>query len=190
MDSRPHGPAEPPEDPPDGRGPEPGDGTAGEPDVERRWAEIVAQLGDLDAVSEPDRRPDGDPGDTPGDGPPTEPASPERAVPEPSSGRTPPPGPTADPRSWAPDPVLEEAENHFEPPDPGPVLTGDPLLTMAWSAVLGVPALLLLIVLVWRDVPDLVLQIAGVAFVLGLGLLVWRMPRGDEDDDGRPGAVV
>jgi hypothetical protein len=94
-----------------------------------------------------------------------------------------------DPRSWAPDPAVEEAETHFVPPDPGPVLGGDPLLTMAWAAVAGVPMLLMVAVIAWRDVPTVVLQVAGVAFLAGVGLLLWRMPRDREDDEG-PGAVV
>ncbi len=96
---------------------------------------------------------------------------------------------TGDPRAWVPDPVLEEAESHFVPPDPGPVLGGDPLLTLAWAAVVGVPMLLLVAVIAWRDIPAIVLQVAGVAFVAGLGLLLWRMPR-DREDDAGPGAVV
>ena len=94
-----------------------------------------------------------------------------------------------DPRSWVPDPDVEEAESHFVPPDPGPVLGGDPLLTMAWSAVVGVPLLLVVVVIAWRDVPTIVLQVAGVAFLAGVALLVWRMPR-DRDHDAGPGAVV
>ena len=94
-----------------------------------------------------------------------------------------------DPRSWAPDPDVEEAGNHFVPPDPGPVLGGDPLLTMAWSVVVGVPLLMMLSVVVWRDVPTIVMQTAGVGFVVAVGLLLWRMPRDHEDDAG-PGAVV
>jgi hypothetical protein len=94
-----------------------------------------------------------------------------------------------DPRSWAPDPAVEAAEEHFEPPDPEPVLGGDPLLTMAWSAVAGVPALVIVAVLAWRDIPTLVLQVAGVAFLAAVGLLFWRMPH-DREDDAGPGAVV
>lgn len=94
-----------------------------------------------------------------------------------------------DPRSWGPDPAVEEAEDHFEPPDPEPVLGGDPLLTMAWAAVVGVPLLLMLAAVVWRDIPDVVLQVAGAAFLVGVGLLLWRMPHERGDDPG-PGAVV
>lgn len=96
----------------------------------------------------------------------------------------------AAPRGWSPDPAMEEAESHFEPPDPGPVLGGDPLLTLAWSAVVSVPIALLLVVMLWRDAPAVVLQVAGVAFVGGLGLLLWRMPHGDDDGSRGSGAVV
>jgi hypothetical protein len=95
----------------------------------------------------------------------------------------------SDPRSWAPDPEVEEAEDHFVPPEPEPVFGGDPLLTMAWCAVVGVPLLLLVVAVAWRDVPTWVLQVAGAAFIAGAGLLLWRMPHDREDDDG-PGAVV
>jgi len=94
-----------------------------------------------------------------------------------------------DPRSWSPDPEVAEAEDHFTPPDPPPVLGGDPLLTMAWAAAVGVPVLLLVAIVVWRDMPGIVLQAAAVAFLAGVGLLVWRMPHDRGGDDG-PGAVV
>ncbi len=96
---------------------------------------------------------------------------------------------TGDPRSWSPDPAVEEAEDHFEPPEPEPVLGGDPLLTMAWVAVITLPVLVIIAVVAWRDVPTWLLQAAGVTFLIGAGLLVWRMPHEREDDDG-PGAIV
>lgn len=86
---------------------------------------------------------------------------------------------------------VDEAE-HFRPPDPGPVLGGDPLLTMAWLAVVGMPLLALVVVIGWRDAPTTVLQASGVVFLLGLGVLLWRMPKHREDrpDDPDDGAVV
>lgn len=157
-------------------------------DVETRWQEIVAQLGDLGAAGTPPPVPRRRAGDAPaGDAPswgaartvrPSEP-------PEPADPREP-----TGPRSWAPDPAVEEAEDHFVPPDPGPVLGGDPLLTMAWVVVVAVPLLLLLSVVVWRDAPRGVLQGAGVAFLLAVGLLLWRMPHRRDEDDRGPGAVV
>lgn len=93
------------------------------------------------------------------------------------------------PRAWAPDAELEERENHFEPPDPGPVLGGDPLVTMAWVAAVGAPLLLVATVVLWQDAPAIVLRAAGVVFVIAVGILVWRMPH-QRDDDAGPGAVV
>lgn len=152
-------------------------------DVDAQWRGIVDRLGPLgeppaDEVAGGDD-PDDDPtGDDPGLVPPL------RRVVRP----VPAPG---DPRSWAPDPAVEEAEDHFVPPDPGPVLGGDPLLTMAWALVLGVPALVVVSVIARLDLPSVVLQVAAALFAAALGVLVWRMPRGGPDDprDG-PGAVV
>jgi hypothetical protein len=93
-----------------------------------------------------------------------------------------------DPRSWTPEPRPEE-EDHFVPPDPGPVLGGDPLLTMAWVAVLGVPLLFLLSLAIRPGLPTVVLQTAGALFIAGLGVLIWRMPSRRDEDEG-PGAVV
>lgn len=86
---------------------------------------------------------------------------------------------------------VDEAE-HFRAPDPGPVLGGDPLLTMAWLAVVGMPLLALVVVIAWRDAPSVLLQASGVVFLLGLGVLLWRMPRRREDvpHDPDDGAVV
>lgn len=164
---------------PDGEAPAP---AAIDPDeVDARWRQIVAELGDLAAPPDGTRplRRAGDrvPQDRP-------------AAPRPE-GDPAPPGPTG-PRTWAPDPDVEEAENHFVPPDPGPVLGGDPLLTMAWVVAVGAPVAVVLSVILWReDVPSLALQVAGLAFLVAVGLLLWRMPH-DHDDEDRsgPGAVV
>jgi hypothetical protein len=94
-----------------------------------------------------------------------------------------------DPRAWAPDPDVEAEDEHFEPPEPGPVLGPNPLVTMAWCAVIGLPILMVVAVTAWRDIPTIVLEVAGAAFLAGLGLLIWRMPR-DRSDDSGPGAVV
>ena len=79
-----------------------------------------------------------------------------------------------------------DAQDGFVPPDPGPVLGGDPLLTMAWFAAAGMPLLLLVILIAWRDAPAALVQAACIVFVLGVAVLVWRMPqrRERQDDDG------
>lgn len=154
-------------------------------DIDARWRAIVAELGDLGSAppaGPPRRRATDLPPETP-------PPLPRGQAPGARTVRpAQPPAPTG-PRAWSPDPEVEEAEDHFEPPDPGPVLGGDPLLTMAWVATVGVPVLLLVAVVIWRDMPSVVLRVAGVAFVGAIALLLWRMPHGRDDDAG-PGAVV
>ncbi len=129
------------------------------PDLEARWQEIVAELGGQESLR---------PGEPIGGAPADQPSG---------------------PRTWAPDPAAEEAEDHYEPPEPDRILGGDPLLTMAWTAVVGAAVLLLLAAVVWRTMPSLLVRGAGVAFLAGVGLLLWRMPHHRDDDDG-PGAVV
>ena len=88
-------------------------------------------------------------------------------------------------RSW--DPAVDPDEDHFVPPDPGPI-GGDPMLSLSWAVAVAVPILMLIAVVAWRSVPGLLLAAAGAAWLASLGALVWRMPH-RSDDDG-PGAVV
>ncbi|WP_435736201.1 hypothetical protein V5D56_15555 [Cellulosimicrobium sp. PMB13] len=182
--------------------PAPGDdgATAGAPaekgdenlDVDARWAGIVAELGDLSDLDPGPVRP------APGDG-----EAPGRRTPS-ATGEAPrgrdvlgsvPVAPwvqPSGPRDWPATPeveALEEAESHFVPPDPPLVLGRDPLLTMAWSLVVGVPVVLLVLLVVARPFPVVVAQVGGLAFLAGLAVLLWRMPHRRDDDRG-PGAVV
>ncbi len=170
------------------------------------WAGIVAGLDDLAGLSEfpnlerdaPAGRsrpasgggPDGDQGTGDGSGrsgglgpgPGLSPA------PEPTAPWTRPPGP----RDWPTTPeveALEEAESHFVPPEPPPIAGQDPLLTMAWSIVVIVPVALIILAVVLTPFPRIIGQVGGLALVGALAVLIWRMPRHRDDDDG-PGAVV
>ncbi|MFI9487937.1 hypothetical protein ACIG47_16235 [Promicromonospora sp. NPDC052451] len=106
--------------------------------------------------------------------------------------------PPSGPRDWPLSPeaeALEEEESHFTPPEPPPLLSRDPLLTMAWSFVVGVPVLAVIGMILSAavpalDIPPLVGQIGLGLFVAGLGVLVWRMPHQRDPDDDGPGAVV
>jgi len=158
-----------------------------EPVADEDWASIVARLGDVEAAAGAATAGGLDfpvaPGvDSPFDRP--------RVV-----------RPAGDPlaaatgRDWDGTSQYDDAEGAvdeqeaFVPPDPGPVLGGDPLLTMAWFAAAGVPLLLLVVVVAWRDAPATLVQAACVVFVIGVAVLVWRMPqRRDHGDDD--GAVV
>jgi uncharacterized membrane protein YqjE len=76
------------------------------------------------------------------------------------------------------------------PPDPGPILGGDPLLTMAWIAAAGMPIFLLIVLIAWPTAPTAMIQAAGVVFVLGVGVLLWRMPNRRDPEDDDTGAIV
>jgi hypothetical protein len=170
---------------PDDTGDAPDRGDPPDDEVAERWAEIVADLGPLGAGDEPDRTADPDPGVGPAVTYPVAPWVAARPAARELSGR-----------DWAGTDDIDAAEaeiderEHFVPPDPGPVLGGDPLLTMAWLGAAGVPIGLILVLVVWRDAPAVLMQAAGVVFVLSCALLVWRMPHRPEDDDRGPGAVV
>jgi len=161
------------------------------------WAAIVADLGDLEGYEDP-----------PGT------AEPEVAPPAAASGLSFPVAPwvadrrvvrpAQEPREprelsgrdWDGTSQIDDAEatvdseEHFVPPDPGPVLGGDPLLTMAWFAAVGVPIFLLVVLVAWRDAPLALVQAAAGVFVVGIGVLVWRMPHRRDPDDDDTGAVV
>ncbi|HUX70868.1 MAG TPA: hypothetical protein VMV41_10190 [Cellulomonadaceae bacterium] len=153
---------------------------------EARWAEIVAELGDL-GIDEHDLDEDGD-----------DPGSSSRVtyrvapgVPDNRPGATPP----LSGRDWDGTAQIDRAESevddaeHFVPPDPGPILSGNPALTLAWIGAAGGAILLLVLVVAGGSVPAIVARVTAVVFVVSCAFLVWRMPhRRDDDDD--PGAVV
>ena len=166
------------------------------------WAEIVAELGDLggpDGVGqspEAEIVPPGAAAAEPGTGLsfPVAPWVADRRVVRPAQG--PPAEPEPSGRDWDGTSQIDDAEaavdaeEHFVPPDPGPVLGGDPLLTMAWCAAAGVPIFLLVVLVAWRDAPPALVQVAAAVFVIGIGVLLWRMPHRRDPDDDDTGAVV
>lgn len=99
-------------------------------------------------------------------------------------------------RDWDATDQIDEAERrvdeaeHFRPADPGPVLGGDPVLTMAWFAVAGMPVLWLVVLIAWRSAPPVIMQASVAVFLLGLVLLLWRMPHRRDDEHDDDGAVV
>lgn len=179
-------PSDPPVVPPgapDGSGtPEPPAPTP-PPTEDEVWASIVARLSDDDGGTDPAvlrtlfATPDGPPRELAGDA-------------AGASGAAPLAG-----RDWDGTSQYDDAEEqideleHFVPPDPGPVLGGDPLLSLAWGAAAAAPIFLLVVVVAWQDAPALLVRAAAVVFVLAVGVLVWRMPQRREPTDG-DGAVV
>lgn len=180
--------------------PEEGAEDAGATD-EEAWAAIVAQLSDIDGYDgadtpEADEAPPAPAEAAPAAGLsfPVAPWVADRRVVRPAH------EPTGEAelsgRDWDGTSQYDEAESaaddreHFVPPDPGPVLGGDPLLTMAWFAAAGMPIFLLVVLVAWRDAPAALVQAAAVVFVIGIGVLVWRMPHRRDPDDDDTGAVV
>ncbi|MFC8800811.1 hypothetical protein ACFT2C_24030 [Promicromonospora sp. NPDC057138] len=188
----------------------------GDDDVASRWADIVATLGDIDVSRTDGTDGTADDPEKPAESSQTSRSDDERndgdragdasGAPEGVAGIEPGIEPgiesrvilPAGPRDWPLSPeaeALEEEESHFTPPEPPPLLSRDPLLTMAWSFVVGVPVLAVIGIIVSAAVPALAIpplvgQIGLGLFVLGLGVLIWRMPHQRDPDDDGPGAVV
>jgi hypothetical protein len=162
--------------------------------VEARWADIVARLG---AIDDQPGTSDGTAPDTgrSADRPARDGGQSEAAI-EPRD-ETPPARPVG-PRDWPVTPeveALEEEESHFVPPEPEPVLSRDPLLTLGWAVVVGVPVLTVVLVIVRALVPTLHVPAwlgpaGGVAFLAAVAALMWRMPHRRDPDDDDTGAVV
>ena len=165
------------------------------------WAAIVADLGELDGYDGTERSTE--PESVPPTGAGAESASglsfpvapwvADRRVVRPAASSA---EPELSGRDWDGTSQIDDAEasmdaeEHFVPPDPGPVLGGDPLLTMAWCAAAGVPIFLLIVLVAWRDAPPALVQAAAALFVVGVGVLLWRMPHRRDPDDDDTGAVV
>ena len=149
-------------------------------DFDERWAEIVADLGEGEDVAWPAAEPVPDePGPRGGH---VVRAADERVL----SGR-----------DWDGTEQIDAAEDavdeqeHFVPPDPGPVLSGDPLRILTWSVAIGVPVLYVVLLVAWRDPPGWLAPVATVLLLAAVGVLVWRMPKHrDHDSDNGSGAVV
>jgi len=153
------------------------------------WKGIVERLGDIahyDGTADPETDPA--PESASGLDFPVAPWVAERRVVRPA--------PDLSGRDWEGSAQFDEAEasvdadEHFVPPDPGPVLGGDPLLTMAWIAAAGMPIFLLVVLIAWPKAPTAVIQAAGIVFVLGVAVLLWRMPNRRDPDDDDTGAIV
>ncbi|CAM3260712.1 hypothetical protein OCAE111667_00120 [Occultella aeris] len=177
--------------PTSGGEPRPGDG-AREPsdaDVEASWAEITARLGplgeglteqaaDLERLNrsaEPGLAgaadDAGDAGDEPDDDLDDDP---DRTEATSAVG----PGP----RDYG---VDETEDDHgYVPPEPEPLDTSDPLVTMAWIGAIGGPVATVLALILWAGAPQLFYVGALVCSLIGWGILLWRMPKDPSDDDG------
>jgi hypothetical protein len=165
------------------------EGRSDAPVTDEQWAEIVADLRD---TTEPSGTTTDDGGAAPGPAV-TYPVAPwvsDRRVVRPAG---------SEGRDWDATAQFEAAERevdeteHFVPPPAPPVFGGDPLLTVAWLAVGGMPIFWLIVVIGWKSAPASLMQASGVVFLAGLAVLFWRMPHrreGGDDGSADDGAVV
>ncbi|MDR1799719.1 MAG: hypothetical protein LBR19_07565 [Bifidobacteriaceae bacterium] len=94
----------------------------------------------------------------------------------------------AGPRDWVAPP---EEEGHFEPPEPPPVFSGNPLVILAWVLVVGGLGCLFVWAARFETMDPWVSRVGLVALVAGLALLIWRLPkRRAQDDQEDSGAQV
>ncbi len=165
--------------------------------VAQRWAELTADLGDLevpDGLREDAETARGDGGSAGTD------ENPQTDVPQ----RRPDRDGALDPGAFAPsrDLFAERAlgprdylepedpdGDRFVPPDPEPIGGADPVLTLGWVATAG-SLLAALVLVVLASPPRWLLLALGAALLCGIGLLLWRMPAGRDEDDHDDGAVV
>jgi hypothetical protein len=154
---------------------------------EARWAEIVAELGDLGIDQDALDEDDDDPGSSPRVTYRVAPGVPDN---RPGS------SPAFTGRDWDGTAQIDRAESevdddeHFVPPDPGPIFSGNPALTLAWIGAAGGAILLLVLVVIGGSVPAIVARVTAGVFVASCAFLVWRMPHRRDHDDDDPGAVV
>lgn len=141
-------------------------------DLDARWAELTARLGELRL-------------------PPEDEVPPAPAPSEPTH-RPLPPGP----RDYTPDPDVDDDDpdrdlvDGFIAPEPEPLRDAQPIVVLGWVGVLLGLAVMVLCVLVWRAAPGLVWLSAAASLAVGIGILLWRLPARREPDDYDDGAVV
>lgn len=161
--------------------------------AERQWNDIVADLTAPGALGDPSAGGAG--GDPSG---PTQPGAPAGGAGLGAIEVAPwvqgaAPGRPRGPRDWPVTPeqeAAEDADSHFVPPEPPHLLGRDPLANLAWGVVALAPLLAIVLLVAVHPFPRLVGELAGVAFLAAVAVLVWRMPSRRDEDDDDTGAVV
>lgn len=156
-------------------GPDDRDGRGGptQDEFDRRFAELTRHP-DLEALQQP--------------APPPSPSQPEPRSGEPDdeTGDAPPSSTLGGPRDYAP--PADELDEHFEPPEPDPITSADPIRLLAWTGAIAGPICLMLVVMFWSAAPAIVWLTLLTVTVLGWVVAILRLPRSRNDDDD--GAVV
>ncbi|MFI7124120.1 hypothetical protein ACIBQ1_00410 [Nonomuraea sp. NPDC050153] len=152
-------------------------------DEDEVWRQIVASFNDTV---------EHDPADQPWPDSENVPAEPTRRVVKPSEEPEPGEDPYKDPyQDSADDENEEEEEGHFEPPPPPPLPKLDLPTKLAWVALFGGPAYLLVAAMASWHMEGWALFTAVAAFIGGFVALVVRMGDGPPNDSGwDDGAVL
>ena len=82
-----------------------------------------------------------------------------------------------------------DIEEHYVPDPPPPLPSADRATRLAWAAMVGGPALLVLAALLGIGLETWIVVLALCAFLGGFAALIARM-RDHHDDDGNDGAVL
>ncbi|MCW1249531.1 hypothetical protein ODZ83_04910 [Acaricomes phytoseiuli] len=81
--------------------------------------------------------------------------------------------------------LAEDADDEeFEPPMPTPLSAVQPALVLVWTGAAGAPIALLFCALFWRTVPAVVITALILAFLAGVGYLIYRLPANRKRSDG------
>ena len=91
----------------------------------------------------------------------------------------------AGPRDYDADDLDEE----FVPEELPSLAGSEPAIVMAWIGAAGGPIFLVLAAIFWRGIPLLGVMGVIVAFLVGTGYLLFRLPKNRDHDSG-DGAVV
>lgn len=91
--------------------------------------------------------------------------------------------PELGPRDWVPQ-LSPAVEEHFIPPDPGPLPRSDAFTTLSWAGVLLGPLFLVIFGVFIPNVGSIWIIAAVVTFIVSFSNLVMRMPTSRDDDDG------
>lgn len=161
----------------------------GSVDVDAQFKDIVGRLGDLgdtgntspgDAATNPNTNPSTNIGD---------PDAPPRVIRDDNDdwGATPASrvgGNSAREYSVAPE------DDTFIPPEPPPLRLPSPKAALTWLPVVVVPLFFLYCAFFWRAVPQAIIGVGAVLFVVATGLLIFGLRDDEDQDPGDDGARV
>ena len=83
----------------------------------------------------------------------------------------------------------EDLDEDFVPEDLPSLAGADPAIMLSWVGAAGAPIFLVLAAIFWRGIPLLGVIGVIVAFLVGTGYLLYRLPKNRDHDSG-DGAVV